>query len=110
MKTNYSRLFRPITLLFHLSLGMFLSANGQHTLTLNDVDFDAATGTIKEYISNYPNIIIPSKFNIGGKDINVTIIGNGAFKDRCLRNNLYFILVKSRALHIGDWKISALRG
>ncbi|MCF8378963.1 MAG: leucine-rich repeat protein [Bacteroidales bacterium] len=50
-----------------------------YTLTLDDVEFDPATGTIKDYLNNYVIINIPASFNVNGKDINVTTIGNSAF-------------------------------
>ena len=43
-----------------------------HTLTINDVTFDAATGTITDYTAGYTNIIIPASFNVDGIDISVT--------------------------------------
>jgi len=79
-----------ITLLFSLS------AAGQYTLTINDVEFDATTGTITKYTNtNQKDIIIPDNF--GG--VAVTIIGEYSFGD----NGLTSVTIPNSVITIGGW-------
>ena len=56
------------------------SLKAQYTLTLSDVDFDASTGTIKDYTnSTEKDIIIPPNFVVDGNEVAVTSIGESAF-------------------------------
>nr|WP_321406251.1 leucine-rich repeat protein [uncultured Carboxylicivirga sp.] len=56
-----------------------------YTITLNDVIFDQATGTIVQF-NNYTekDITIPSFFNVDGTDVEIKIIGNNAFSFKFL--------------------------
>jgi len=77
----YKILFLALLFTFSLSLS---TVTAQHTLTINDVNFDAATGTITEYLADSVNIIIPASFNIDGTDVSVTTIGDEAFTYKSL--------------------------
>jgi hypothetical protein len=70
-----------------------------HTLTINDVKFDTATGTISDYIEGYVDIIIPSSFNVNGSDISVTTLKEGAFSDNYLMN----VIIPNSVTYIGGW-------
>lgn len=58
--------------------------NAQTMLTLSDVSFNEINGTITDYIGTATNIEIPSTFNVGGTDYDVTTIGYNAFYDKNL--------------------------
>ncbi len=74
------------TLILTLIVLFSLSVTAQHTLTIDDVSFDASTGTINDYLASYTNIIIPEAFNVNGEDVAVTIIGYDAFYHKSLTN------------------------
>lgn len=54
--------------------------NLPQTLTLKDIEFDIHTGTIKKYLSNYKDIVIPQTLD----GIEVRTIGESAFYDASL--------------------------
>ncbi len=51
-----------------------------YTLTINDVEFDAETGTILDCNSSEKDIIIPPSFKINDVDVAVTNIGDKVFE------------------------------
>ncbi len=70
---------KPILLFILLFLGCF-PVFSAYTLTLEDVEFDTTTGTIVRYTNKeQTDIIIPASFNVNGKDVVVTKIGDCAF-------------------------------
>ena len=46
----------------------------QHELTIDDVEFAASTGEIKDYTAGYVDIFIPSSFSVDGNDIDIKAI------------------------------------
>ncbi len=56
----------------------------QHLLTIADVDFEASTGTIKDFKGTAKDIIIPESFVVDGNTVEVSTIGKDAFRDKQL--------------------------
>lgn len=61
------------------NIELWANFNNPHTLTLEDIDFDAETGTISNYQSTYTNIVIPESFTINDEDLTITTIGSNTF-------------------------------
>jgi hypothetical protein len=85
-----------LTLLFILPTVTIIA---QHTLTIDDVSFDASTGTINYYSANYTDIIIPETFNVNGEDVEVTAVGFNAFYGKSLTN----VTIPNSVTTIGDY-------
>jgi hypothetical protein len=88
---------QKFTLTFLIFSFTILSITAQHTLTIDDVKFDAGTGTITDYTASYTDIVIPSSFNVDGTDVNVTTIGDYAFSS----NDLTSVTIPTNVTYIG---------
>lgn len=51
-----------------------------YTLTITDVEFDAAIGTILNFTGTETDIEIPSSFIVDGVSVPVVAIADGAFR------------------------------
>ncbi len=88
--------------LYLLIIVLFCSlvAKGQYTLTLDDVSFNASTGTITDYTNTVEkDIVIPSAFTIDGQLVSVTRIANGAFR----YSQLTSVVLPGSLIAIGGW-------
>ncbi len=77
MKKIYFSLFSLVLLCAN-----YLQA--QELITIKDVEFDASTGTITNYLSDKTEIEIPGTFTIGGVDYNVEKLVTQYFKTKTL--------------------------
>ena len=81
-------------------MGLAYSIPIPYELTLDDVEFDASTGTITDYLnSEEDDIIIPSSFNVDGKDVAVVCIGEHSFE----YNNLTSLKLPSSLVSVKKW-------
>ncbi len=88
-----------ILLIVYMALAMsFTGLKAQYTITLDDVEFDATTGTISDYTNTtQKNLKIPASFNVDGIDVEVINIGDYAFYN----NELTGITIPSSITTIG---------
>jgi hypothetical protein len=84
----------PLIILLSINLHFI---NAQHILTVEDVNFDTSTGTIKDYFGTYTDIVIPQYFEIEGNVIYVTKIESTAF----YKNNLTGVYISEGIQSIG---------
>lgn len=89
-----------MTFLLLLLLLVAAPSYAQYTIQLEDVEFDASTGTIKAF-NNYDekNIVIPSSFTIDDQAFDVVIIGTKAFQ----RYNLTSVSIPNTVTTICSW-------
>ena len=99
--SNYNVLKRELAVLLLLifTLSFNSEAFSQHTLTIDDVVFDSATGTITDYTATYSDIIIPASFNVDGADIPVDSIGPDSFWNKALTS----VVISEGIKVIGSW-------